>query len=90
MKVSMIKEIAQENSLEAVSKPHLTLNNGVAVLFKMLTYSHVCCAFSSACALFLSAIRGFETTSRDRGQMPIEKLLNVSIGKISLFVKKNK
>jgi hypothetical protein len=25
---------------------HLTPNDGVASLFKMLTYSHVCCAFS--------------------------------------------
>jgi hypothetical protein len=33
-------------------------------LFKMLTYSHVCCAFSSACALLSNMIRGFETTSK--------------------------
>jgi hypothetical protein len=30
----------------------------------MLTYYRVCCAFSSVCALLLSLICGFETTSR--------------------------
>jgi hypothetical protein len=29
----------------------------------MLTYSRVCCAFSSACALLSDLIRGFEMTS---------------------------
>ena len=33
---------------------HLTLNNCVKSLLKMLTYSSVCCAFASAFALFLS------------------------------------
>jgi len=33
---------------------HLTLNNCVKSLLKMLTYSNVCCAFASAFALFLS------------------------------------
>jgi hypothetical protein len=42
--------------LEAASKPHLTLADGVAGLFKMLTYFGVCCAFSSTRALSLSAI----------------------------------
>ncbi|MFC1488960.1 hypothetical protein ACFL6B_03835 [Thermodesulfobacteriota bacterium] len=32
--------------LQAISKMHLTPNDGVASLFKMLTYAHVCCAFS--------------------------------------------
>ena len=40
-------------SLQAISKIHLTLNYSVASLFKRLTYSHVCCAFSSVRA-FLS------------------------------------
>jgi hypothetical protein len=34
--------------LEAVSKLHLTLNNGVAVLFKLLTHGCACYVFSSA------------------------------------------
>ena len=46
--------------LQAISKIHLTLNYGVASLFKMLTYSYVCCAFSSARALYLNAICIFE------------------------------
>ena len=32
----------------------------------MLTYSRVCCAFSSACALLSDLIRGFETTSKEQ------------------------
>jgi len=46
--------------LQAISKIHLMPNYGVARLFKMLTYSHVCCAFSSARALFLNVICIFE------------------------------
>ena len=49
--------------LEAVSKPHLRPEGCVAARFKMLTYLHVCCAFSSGCALLSGPIRGFETTS---------------------------
>jgi len=40
--------------LQGISKMHLTLNNCVKSLLKMLTYSNVCCAFASAFALFLS------------------------------------
>jgi hypothetical protein len=36
---------------EPISKRHLRFDVSVAVLLKMLTYAHVCCAFSSACAL---------------------------------------
>jgi hypothetical protein len=36
---------------EPISNRHLRLDVSVAVLLKMLTYAHVCCAFSSACAL---------------------------------------
>ncbi|MCU0600831.1 MAG: hypothetical protein MUE70_16405 [Desulfobacterales bacterium] len=36
---------------EPNSKRHLRLDVSVADLLKMLTYAHVCCAFSSACAL---------------------------------------
>lgn len=50
--------------IEVVLKPHLTPNNGVVDLLKMLTYSHVCCAFSSAHAMFLGAIWSFEITSK--------------------------
>jgi hypothetical protein len=46
--------------LQAISKIHLTPNYGVASLFKMLTYSHVCSAFSSARALSLNVICIFE------------------------------
>jgi hypothetical protein len=46
-----------------VSKSHLASDSRIADLFKMLTYSYVCCAFSSACALLSNAIYGFETTS---------------------------
>jgi hypothetical protein len=35
----------------------------VASFFKMLTYSRVCCAFSSVCALLSNLIRGFEMAS---------------------------
>ena len=42
--------------LGPVSKMHLIPNGGVANLLKMLTYSHVCCAFASACALPLGMI----------------------------------
>jgi hypothetical protein len=42
--------------LEVISKPHPTQNLCVADLLKMLTYSHVCCAFSSAHALIFGAI----------------------------------
>jgi hypothetical protein len=49
--------------LEVVSKPHLASDSCVADLFKMLTYSRVCCAFSSACAFLSNAIWHFETTS---------------------------
>jgi hypothetical protein len=38
---------------------HLTLNSCVTNLLKMLTYYRVCCAFSSAGALLLSAIYYF-------------------------------
>ena len=38
---------------------HLTLNNRVKSLLKMLTYLSVCCAFASAFALFLSVIYYF-------------------------------
>jgi len=37
--------------LEAISKPHLSPDCSVAALLKILTYSRVCCVFSSACAL---------------------------------------
>jgi hypothetical protein len=43
--------------LEAISKIHLTPNYGVADLLKMLTYSRVCSAFSSARALSLNVIK---------------------------------
>ena len=46
---------------QAISKTHLTTNYRVASLFKMLTYPHVCCAFSSARALSLNVIYIFET-----------------------------
>jgi hypothetical protein len=38
----------------------------VASIFKMLTYSLVCCAFSSACALPSDLIRGFEKASCEK------------------------
>ena len=57
--------------VEAVSKPHLTSNYGVAGLVAILTYAHVCCVFSSAHALYLDAIWGFETASKLRLQNPI-------------------
>jgi len=50
-------------SAEPISKRHLSLDIGVAVLLKMLTYFHVCCAFSSACALTSNLIRHFENGS---------------------------
>jgi hypothetical protein len=40
----------RSHKLEVISKPHLTPDSCVADLFKMLTYFHVCCAFSSVCA----------------------------------------
>jgi hypothetical protein len=49
--------------LEVISKPRLRYDSGVASLFKMLTYSRVCCAFSSACALLSDLIQGSEITS---------------------------
>jgi ferredoxin len=42
--------------LKVVTKPHLIPNICVADLLKMLTYTHVCCAFSSARALIFGAI----------------------------------
>jgi hypothetical protein len=45
--------------LEPISKMHLTLNNCVKSLLKMLTYWQVCCAFALAFALFLSVIYYF-------------------------------
>jgi len=53
-------------TLEAISKPRLRPDSCVASLFKMLTYSSVCCAFSSACALLSDLIRGFEMASRQK------------------------
>ena len=57
-------EGTSSTSLQAISKKHLTPNgpaeSGIAGLFKMLTYSHVCCAFSSARALSLNVICIFE------------------------------
>jgi hypothetical protein len=53
-----------------VSKPRLTLNNGVAALFKMLTYCKICCAFSSGGALLLNVIQGFETNLRKLAETP--------------------
>ena len=52
--------IGRDKWLQAISKMYLTPNYGVASLFKMLTYSHVCCAFSSARALSLNVICIFE------------------------------
>jgi len=48
------------SQLQAISKRHLPPNGRVASLFKMLTCSHVCCAFSSARALSLNVIYLFE------------------------------
>jgi hypothetical protein len=45
--------------LEPISKMHLTPNSCVVSLLKMLTYSHVCCAFASAHALLLDVIYYF-------------------------------
>jgi hypothetical protein len=45
-----------EKVLEAISKPHLVPDGYVENLFKMLTYSRVCCAFSSVLALPSNAI----------------------------------
>jgi hypothetical protein len=42
--------------LEVVRKLHLSSDSRVAGLFKMLTYFHVCCAFSSACAFLSNTI----------------------------------
>jgi hypothetical protein len=42
--------------LEALSKPHLASNYGVAGLLEILKYANVCCVFSSAQALYLAAI----------------------------------
>ncbi len=42
--------------LEAISKPHLAPDGCVEGLFKMLTYSRVCCVLSSALALPSNAI----------------------------------
>jgi len=50
----------RKDLLQAISKKHLTPNYGVASLFKMLTYSRICCAFSSARALSLNVICIFE------------------------------
>jgi hypothetical protein len=47
--------------LGTISKPDLTPDGCVDVLFKMLTYFPVCCAFSSALALPSAAISDFET-----------------------------
>jgi hypothetical protein len=41
---------------EPISKRHLRPDVSVAVLLKMLTYAHVCCAFSAACALISNLI----------------------------------
>ena len=54
---------SRKSLLEAVSKPHLRPNGRVAARFKMLTYIEICFAFSSACALPLNLIWGFETAS---------------------------
>ena len=56
-----------EGNLQAISKIHLTPNYGVASLFKMLTYSHVCSAFSSARALSLNVICTFEIACNNNG-----------------------
>jgi hypothetical protein len=62
--------------LEVVSESHLKLNGCVASLFKMLTYYRVCCAFSSARALPLNLIWGFETTSREVERVFCRSLTN--------------
>ena len=54
-----------KSCVEVVSKPHLTPKYYVVSFFEMLTYYHVCCAFSSTRALSLDAIWGFETTSNN-------------------------
>jgi hypothetical protein len=54
--------------LQAISKKDQTPNYGIASLFKMLTYSHVCCAFSSAHALSLNVICIFEMACTDAGR----------------------
>jgi hypothetical protein len=46
----------KQTILEPIPKMHLTLNSGVTDLLKMLKYSNVCYAFSSADALLLSVI----------------------------------
>jgi len=43
---------------------HLGLKSGVTDLLKMLTYSRVCPAFSSAAALLLRSIYNFEMGSK--------------------------
>jgi len=74
--------------LEEVSKQHLASDSRVAPrsgiranfitlrcitdLFKMLTYSNVCCAFSSVCALLSNAICHFETTSGRPDQIALK------------------
>ena len=50
--------------LEVVSKSHLTPNYCVVNLLKMHHPPQADCAFSSAHALSLDAIWGFETTSK--------------------------
>jgi hypothetical protein len=45
--------------LKPITKMHLTPNSFVANLLKMLTYSCVCCAFSSTHALLLDVIYYF-------------------------------
>ena len=49
-----------EKSLKVISKMHLTSNYGVAGLCKMLMYSPVWCAFTSARALSLKVSYFFE------------------------------
>jgi hypothetical protein len=58
-----LEQFCQLKRLELDPKPHLRSNSCVANLFEMLTYYRVCFAFSSACALLLNLIWGFETTS---------------------------
>ncbi len=54
------------HSYKPSQKKHLTPNYGVASLFKMLTYSRVCCAFSSARALSLNVICIFEMACSEK------------------------
>ena len=64
--------------LQAITNIHLTPNYGVANLFKMLTYSHVCYAFSSVRALPLNVICIFEMACSWNGIYPF------SIAKMSV------